>query len=326
MLTHSLVERYRALCHHIGKSLGALAKRLIKRIGALSDQVGQCLGALVHCLVECHCALRNNGSQSIGALRHRLVENDGTFCNRRLKPLNALGQRGLESLRAILHGVVQKGRLFRDRGFQGRQVLGCRVDDLRQATLLFCHALDKARYLFRDFRLSLMDLLSRFIGTRHQEFGELRATLRKTLVDRPAGIGDIAGNLCTNPLQGLAHALTIVGKRIALGGQLVDEVSDLELVFAVGPFKSGNLVVDHSFELGGPADCTRDGVIHSGDLPADGLANRGNGLFRKLVGFGQAHGNLCHGRSHKSKLLGAPHEEGQEPEDNDRDENSRCRR
>ena len=92
------------------------------------------------------------------------------------------------------------------------------------------------------------------------------------------------------------------------------------LVLAIGPFERGNLAMHHGFEFARPADGARNGVVHRGDLPPDGLAHGRDGLLGEPVRFGEAHRDLGHGRGHEAEFLGAPDKKGEEPEDDDGDD------
>ena len=145
--------------------------------------------------------------------------------------------------------------------------------------------------------------------------------LGELLVDARARGGKVARDLLTDAAQGLADPLAVVGERLALAGELADQAADAELVVAVGALERRHLVMHEGFELAGAADGARDGVVHGGDLAADGLSQGGDRLLGELVGLGKAHRDLGHGRGHQPQFLGAPDEQRQEPENRDRHEN-----
>ncbi len=144
------------------------------------------------------------------------------------------------------------------------------------------------------------------------DLGELDLLARE-LVDQLRDIG-------AERFQGLGDALARPEKRAALAAELLDKAADLALVVLVGALERGHLVVDERLELAGAAERARDGLVHEGDLAAYGLAERGDGLLRHAVGLGEAHGDLGHGGGAQSKLLRAPGEKREEPQDCHRDD------
>jgi hypothetical protein len=195
--------------------------------------------------------------------------------------------------------------------------MGRPFDHLGEAPLLLAQAFDQGGHGVGDARLRLVHLLSRLARTGDEQLGQLHAALGKFLVDRSRCRGDVARDLRADAFQRLADALAVIGKRLALGHELADERADAVLVLAVGPFERGYLAMHHGFELARPADGARNGVVHGGDLPPDGLAHGRDGLLGKPVGLGEAHGDFGHGRGHEAEFLGAPDEKGEEPEDDD---------
>ena len=169
--------------------------------------------------------------------------------------------------------------------------------------------------------LRAFDLVGSFVAAGDEKLGQLHAALGELLVDARARGGKVAGDLLPHAAQGLAHPLAVVGERLALARELADQAADAELVVAVGSLERCDLVMHESFELAGAADGARDGVVHGGDLPADGLAQGGDRLLGELVGLGQAHRDLGHGRGHQPQFLGAPDEQRKEPENRDGNEN-----
>ena len=59
----------------------------------------------------------------------------------------------------------------------------------------------QARHRLGDFGLRLMHLFGGLAGAADEELGELRAALGELLVDRAAGIGDVARDLRADALQ-----------------------------------------------------------------------------------------------------------------------------
>ena len=247
-------ERDSALGDKVRELVGLIGERIAEGDSAFGGQVRERVGVFAQSLVQRNRALGNDIRERVGAFREGLVENNGALRHRGLESLDAFGERCLQRLRTILHGVVQKGRLLRHGGFERRQVLGGGVDDFRQTALFFRHALDEAGNLLGNLRLRELDLLGGFVGAGDEEFGELRPALRQLLIDRSAGIGDVARDLCADAFQGLAHTLAVVGERLALRCQLVDQIPDTQFVLAIGALKRGDLVVHHGFELGSPAN------------------------------------------------------------------------
>ncbi len=216
--------------------------------------------------------------------------------------------------------TVESRGAFRDGVFQRRQVLRRAFDHLGQPALLLGEAFQEPRHLLRNFRLRLVHLLGGFVGAGDQKLGELRSALGQCLVDRAAGIGDIASNLRADAPQRFTDPLTVVRQRIPFGRQLVDQVPDTKLVFAVRALERGDLVVHHCFEFGSPADGTRDGVVHRRDLAANGLSDGGHRLLGQLVGLGESNSHFGHGGCHQAQLLGAPNQQSEEPENDDRND------
>ena len=238
-----------------------------------------------------------------------------------LETLDALGKRALQGFGPLLHRLVEGRGPLRHHAFQRGEVLGGTFDDFGEAALLLGQALEQAGHLLGDLGLRLVHLLGGLAGAGDEELGELRAALGELLVDRAAGIGDVARHRGADALQRLADPVAVVGKSLTLSGKLVDQAPDTKLVFAVRALERGDLVVHHGLELGCPADRAGDGVVHGRDLAADGLTHRSHRLLGHPVRLGQPDGDLGHGRSHEAELLGAPDEQGQEPEEDDGNEN-----
>ena len=95
------------------------------------------------------------------------------------------------------------------------------------------------------------------------------------------------------------------------------------LVVAIGALELGNLPMHQRLELGGASERARDGVVHGADLPAHGLAERGDLLLGHPVRLGETDRHLRHGRAHVLEFLGADREIGEEPEQRDRHRNDR---
>ena len=123
----------------------------------------------------------------------------------------------------------------------------------------------------------------------------------------------------------LTRALLLASASRSVASSLIRPLH-AKLVLAIGPLERGDLAMHHGFELARPADGAGDGVVHRRDLAPDGLPNRGDRLLGEPVGLGQPDRDLGHGRGHEAKLLRAPDEQRQEPEDDDRHENGDARR
>ena len=238
-----------------------------------------------------------------------------------LEALDAGGERALQRLGALLHGLVEGRGPLHHHGLESGEVLRRAVDHLGETTLLLGQPVEQAGDRLGNPRLGFVDLLGRLARTRDEKLGQLRAALGELLVDGARSGGDVASDLRAHALQRIADARAVIGKRLALGGELADESPDAKLVLAIGPLERRHLAVHHGFELARPPDGARDGIVHGRDLAADGLADRGDRLLGKLVGLGEPDGDLGHGRSHEAELLSAPYEQGEEPENGDGNEN-----
>ena len=101
-------------------------------------------------------------------------------------------------------------------------------------------------------------------------------------------------------LQCLADPLAVVGKGLALGGELVDQVPDAKLVLAIRAFERSDFTMHHGLKLARPANGAGDGVVHGCHLAPDGLTHGGHRLLGQLVGLGEPNGDLGHGRGHEA--------------------------
>ena len=315
-----LVERLRSLADRNRQCVGPLFQRVVEQHRALRDEVGEGLGAILQGLVEAGGVLADGGRQRVGAVRQRLVEHDRALRDGGLEPLDARRERGLQGFGALLHGRVKSGGPLHHDALQRREVLGRPFDHLGEASLLLAQPLEQTGHGLGHPRLRLVHLFGRLARTRDEKLGELKPALGELLVDRIGRVRDVARDLGANSLQRLADPLAVIGKRLALGGQLADQSPDPEFVLAVGPLERGDLAVHHGLELARPANGARDGVIHRRDLAPDGLSHRSDRLLRQLVGLGEPHRDLGHGRGHEAKFLGAPDQQREEPEDDDRNE------
>ena len=137
---------------------------------------------------------------------------------------------------------------------------------------------------------------------------------------------DLSCNLTADAAQSLAHALAIIGQRLALARKFVDEVPDPVSIFRIGTLQRRDLVMDQRLKLARPAKSAGNGVVHRRDLAPHRLPQRGNRLLGHAVGLGEPDRDLGHRRGHQAQLLRAPDEDCQEPEQRNRNGHGRDNR
>ncbi len=213
----------------------------------------------------------------VGALAKRLAERVGVIHQDGLEVIRAPLQRGAEGLGVVGQHRLQVSGAIAERGFEAAGLMG-------ERTFQLAEVLAGARDDRGELELLIAELLD--------QLGNLDAKLFKRGVEMIAGVDE----------------------GVTLVGEFVDEAADAALVFFVGEFERADLCVDKRFEFAGPAKGAGDGIIHKGDLAAHGLAERGDGLFRHAVRFGETDGDLGHGGRAHVQLFRAPCQKGQKPE------------
>ena len=106
-----------------------------------------------------------------------------------------------------------------------------------------------------------------------------------------------------------------VGKnRVAFALQLLDEVPHTPFVVVIGALQRRDLVLDHGLEFGGARDGALDAVAERGDLAADRLADGDDRVGGKVLGLGEADGNLGHRAGDGAQFLHAADQHGEQQE------------
>src|SRR5262249_34879660 len=153
--------------------------------------------------------LADRGGEGLGTLLHRLVEQDRALRDRILQALDAGGERALQRLGPLLHGLVEgSGPLHHD-ALERRELLGRAVDDLGEAPLMLAQAIEQSGNGVRDTGLSLVNLVGRLARTGDEELSELSAALGEPLVDGARCSGDVAGDLSAHALQRVADTRAV---------------------------------------------------------------------------------------------------------------------
>ena len=241
-------------------------------------------------------------------------------------------ERGVEGMGRALHGIIDQRQPLREGGIEraralhelGIEGLGAgRERGIERHRVVVEHGLQLLRAV-GEVRLEAAAGGGELVLERDQvlprpfdDLGELDLLLGEVL-DQPR-------HLAAHLLQGLRDLVGGAHQGLALADEFLDQTFDLVLVLAVGALEGRDLVVDQGLELAGAAERARDGLVHERDLAPHGLAQRGRGLLGGAIGLGEAHGNLGHGRGHELQFLGAPGEQGQEPEQRDRQGDGRRR-
>ena len=118
--------------------------------------------------------------------------------------------------------------------------------------------------------------------------------------------------------DGVAHVLGLIDQRLALIGELAEQVADAHFVVVVGALERGDFVVHQRFQLGGAGKRALDAVAHGGDFAADGLADGDDLLARGGFRLRQPHRHLGHGLGDQTQVLRAAEHVGDRVEDNHR--------
>ena len=98
--------------------------------------------------------------------------------------------------------------------------------------------------------------------------------------DQIADRGDVVRQIEMDAGDGVAHVLGLIDQRLALVGQLAEQVADAHFVVVIGALERGDFVVHQRFQLGRARERAFDAVAHGGDFAADGLADRHDRLAR----------------------------------------------
>ena len=270
-----------------------LAEGFIQRARTLDELVVERLGAVGERGVEGARVLFEDGLQVLGAIAERAVELLQLIVEGDLHLLGAGAEGGAKGGGVVLQHVLQ--------------LLGAPADGGLETADARCQ---------RGFEAG--QVLARALD----DLGQLDLLVRQLLDQRR--------NFAAEPHQALGDAIGRIHQGVAFAGKLGNEAADLALVVLVGALEHADLVVHHGFELAGAPEGARDGVVHEADLAAHGLAERGGVLLGETVGLGQADGDLGHGRGSQAQLLGAPGENGHQPQQGDRHDDGgdgeECRR
>ncbi len=115
-----------------------------------------------------------------------------------------------------------------------------------------------------------------------------------------------------------ANLLGLADQRVALAGEILQQPANPYFVVAIGAFERRHLVLHQGFELARPRQRPLDAVAHGGDLAADGLADRDDGIPGHALGLGKPHGDACHRLGDQAQFLGAPGHVRYAEKENDR--------
>ena len=180
---------------------------------------------------------------------------------------------------------------------QGRAALGQRID----------HGIADVTERQRD----VLALLGERAGDALRHFADL-------VGDQIADRGDVVRQIEVDAGDGVAHVLGLVDQRLALIGELAEQVADAHFVVVVGALERGDFVVHQRFQLGGAGKRALDAVAHGGDFAADGLADGHDLLARGGFRLRQPHRHLGHGLGDQTQVLRAAEHVGEHVEENHR--------
>ena len=269
-----------------GKRLAGVLQQLVDGL----DAAGERLGDLIAGLADGAGDILGAGGQALGE--------DGAGALQRARDL--LGA-AVEHVGEVAAGA---GQALGD--FAG--------GDLQALDEVVAAAADLLDHLLAGAAERLRDLVA--LGA--ERAGDAVAGLRDRVRDGAAGAVEVLGEPVMGAADGELDALGIADHGLALGDELVDQRSQADFVVGIGALQRRDLAADDGFQLAGARHGALDAVAHGGDLAADGLAERQDGIGAGDLRLGEAQRDLGHGARDQAHFLGAAIERREHEEEDDR--------